>query len=243
MRLFYVAWKIWFGLWFVLFFLLLYPAFFLCFLSGSIALAYKLKTLWAYGSCYFSFLFPVVHYEKKFHWPEKAIIVANHSSYLDIVLVPFYCRNTAIFMGKAELLKVPLFRNFFRYMDIPVNRKSITDSHRAYVRAAEELRKNHMVILFPEGTISPLGVLKPFKEGAFRLAIQEKVPIIPVVYKENWKYLQNGGFLKAPARPGFPRIFIGSPVSTAHLTENQADALKEQIRNFMLDKLNQKSWK
>ncbi|MCX8079909.1 MAG: 1-acyl-sn-glycerol-3-phosphate acyltransferase [Bacteroidia bacterium] len=182
-------------------------------------------------------------YSKKFKWPKKAVIVANHSSYLDIAFVPFYCKHTAIFMGKHELLKVPLFKNFFKYMDIPVNRKSISDAHRAYVRAAEELRKNRNIIIFPEGTISPEGKLKPFKDGAFRLAIQEKAPIIPVVYKENWKYLQNGGFLKSRAHGGRPKIFIGEPIVTKFMNEKDADVIKEQIRNFMLKKLEESQWK
>jgi 1-acyl-sn-glycerol-3-phosphate acyltransferase len=240
-RLFFVFWKIWFSFWFVVTFLLLYPLFYICFWTRKIEWAYKLKTIWAYVPCYLSFLIPEVYHEKKFRWPKKAVIVANHSSYLDIALVPFFCKHTAIFMGKHELLKVPLFRNFFIYMDIPVNRKSTIDAHRAYVRAAEELKKNRNVVIFPEGTISPDGKLKPFKEGAFRLAIQEKVPIIPVVYKDNWKYLQNGGFLKARAHGGFPTIFVGAPISTESLSLSDADALKEQIRNFMLKKLDE--WK
>lgn len=126
-------------------------------------------------------------------------------------------------------------------MDIPVNRKSPTDAHRAFVRAAEELKKNRNVVIFPEGTISPEGKLKPFKDGAFRLAIQEKAPVIPVVYKNNWKYLQNGGFLKARAHGGFPEIFVGAPINTQNHSDSDVDDLKDQIRNFMLKKMEE--WK
>jgi len=242
-RVFFIIWKIWFSFLFVFTFLILFPFFYVFLKLGQIRAAYLLKIVWAYVPCWLSGLFPVVIKEKKFKWPKKAVIVANHSSYLDIALVPFYCKKTSIFMAKYELLKIPLFNIFFHYMDIPVNRKSITDAHRAFVRAGEELDKERNVIIFPEGTISPNGVLKPFKDGAFLLAIRKQVPLVPVVYRSNWKHLQNGGFFKAMARPGFPEIYVGKPVSTVGMEEKDAEQLKETIRNFMLQKLEEKKWK
>ena len=80
-------------------------------------------------------------------------------------------------MGKAELRKVPLFRKFFDRMNIPVNRKSVLDSHRAFMRAGSDIDKGISVALFPEGTIHHNGpVIGRFKNGPFRLAIEKQIP-------------------------------------------------------------------
>lgn len=117
-------------------------------------------------------------------------------------------------------------------MDIPVNRKSVTDAHKAFVSAGEAIDKGLSMVIYPEGTISSEGKLKPFKNGAFKLAIDKQVPIIPVVNVNNWRYLQNGGFFKSNGRPGIPIIVVGDPIETKGLTLNDLEAIKEKVVNF-----------
>jgi len=146
-------------------------------------------------------------------------------------------------MGKSELLKVPLFKNFFVYLDIPVNRRSIRDSHRAFSLAGEKLDAGYSQVIYPEGTISNFGILRQFKNGAFRLAIEKQVPIVPVANLNNWRYLQNGGFFKSFGKPGFPRIIVGNPIATAGLTEENLPEIREKVYTFIqqeLDKYNGK---
>jgi 1-acyl-sn-glycerol-3-phosphate acyltransferase len=140
-------------------------------------------------------------------------------------------------MGKYELLKIPLFRNFFLFLDIPVNRKSITDAHRAFVESGRKLDQGLSMVIYPEGTISVSGKLKPFKNGAFRLAIERQVPIVPVVNLNNWRFLQNGGFLKSNGRPGRPVIIVGDPISTQGLGEAQVEELREKVSTFIREEL------
>jgi 1-acyl-sn-glycerol-3-phosphate acyltransferase len=78
--------------------------------------------------------------------PQPCVFVGNHTSYLDIVLSTFYIDHLALYMGKAELLKAPLFKTFFKGMDITVNRKSIKDSHRAFMKAGEEIDKGRSMV-------------------------------------------------------------------------------------------------
>lgn len=232
-------WKIWFILCFVLPFLILFPIFYFALVTKKFELVFKLKRFWARIISIGSFLFPSISYEnKKYNLPKPCIIVSNHTSYLDIVFCPFYIDHTAVFMGKHELLKIPLFKYFFVYLDIPVNRKSIKNAHKAFSDAGKKIDEGLSVVIYPEGTISENGRLKPFKNGAFKLAIEKQVSIVPVINLNNWQFLQNGGFFKSYGKPGIPKIYVGDPISTKGLTEKDIGELKEKVLIFTQENLN-----
>lgn len=234
----YPLWKLWFAFWFVIPFLLLFPFFYFCFKTRNADLAFKLKRVWSRIICIGSFLFPVIKYKsRKYNLPRPCIIVANHTSYLDIVLSTLYIDHTAVYMAKAELLKIPLFKYFFVYLDIPVNRKSMTDAHKAFIDAGKKIDEGLSVVIYPEGSISSEGKLKPFKNGAFKLAIEKQVPIVAAVNLNNWYFLQNGGFFKSYGRPGIPKIIVGNVFETKGLTHDNINELKEKVFNFTKQEL------
>lgn len=248
MRLFSVIlrplWKIWFVLWFALPFLVMFPLFYIALVTKHFDFVFKMKRVWARIISIGAFIYPVITYQsKKYNLPKPCIVVSNHTSYLDIIFTPFYVDHTAVFMGKSELLQIPLFKYFFVYLDIPVNRKSLKDSHTAFSIAGKKLDAGLSQIIYPEGTISDRGKLRPFKNGAFKLAIEKQVPIVPVVNANNWRFLENGGFFKSNGRPGSPRISVGDPILTEGLSEADIPALKEKVITFMnaeLEKINGK---
>lgn len=231
-------WKLWFVICFTVPFLLLFPLFYFALVTKRFDFVFKLKRLWSRLICFGSFLYPVVKYSSaKYKLPKPCIVVSNHTSYLDICFSPFYIDHTAVFMGKSELLKIPLFKYFFVYLDIPVNRKSIKDSHKAFQDAGRKLDLGLSQVIYPEGTISVKGQLKPFKNGAFKLAIEKQVPIIPVANLNNWWYLQNGGFFKSNGRPGIPQIVVGDPIPTTGLTEENVAELRYKVYTFIHSEL------
>lgn len=233
-------WKIWLALWFIVPFLLLFPFFYPALRSGKADLVFKLKRFWARIICFGTFLYPSVRYKSnKYKLPRPCIVVCNHTSYLDIIFTPFYVDHVAVWMAKYELLKIPLFKYFFIYLDIPVNRRLKTDSHKAYSECAKKIDQNISVVIYPEGTISEWGKLKPFKNGAFRLAVGKQVPIVPVVNLNNWKFLQNGGFFKSFGSPGMPRIVVGDPIETKGLEEKDVSELRQKVYNFVQHELEQ----
>jgi len=130
-----------------------------------------------------------------------------------------------------------LFKYFFVYLDIPVNRKSITGAHKAFSEAGKKIDQGLSVVIYPEGTIGDRGKLRPFKNGAFKLAIEKQVPLIPVVNLNNWWYLENGGFFKSNGRPGIPKIKVGEPIPTKGMTEKNLEELKEKVHTFMVTEL------
>lgn len=185
--------------------------------------------IWAKYLIYFDFIWID---KKQLSILPKApyIICANHTSYLDIVLTYCLFRDYFVFMGKIELNKVPLFNIFFKDMNILVDRKSVTGSHRAFLKAAQEIDKGHCVALFPEGTISQKAPqMLPFKNGAFKLAIEKQVPIVPVTFINNWNLLEDKAFWKSRCRPGVATVVIHPFIETKGMTEEDLLSLKSKV--------------
>lgn len=237
-QIFAPIWKAWFFINFSITFLILYPFFFITIKLQLLEITFKIKKVWSFCIAYFSGVFPVLIYESKSKkMPKPCVFVGNHTSYLDIVLSTFYIDHLALYMGKAELLKAPLFKTFFKGMDIAVNRKSIKDSHRAFTQAGEQIKKGRSMVIYPEGTISTYGTLKSFKNGPFKLAIENQVPIVPVVNLNNWHLLQNGGFFKSNGRPGIAKTVILEPIETIGMTEENLVDLRDKVFNLINDTL------
>ncbi|MCC6370530.1 MAG: 1-acyl-sn-glycerol-3-phosphate acyltransferase [Bacteroidia bacterium] len=232
-------WKLWLVLSFTIPFIIMFPVFYYALVNNKLDFAFKMKRVWARIICLLTFLYPRISYSSvKYKLPKPCIIVPNHTSYLDIVFSPFIVDHTVAFMAKYELLKIPLFKYFFVYLDIPVNRKSITGAHKAFSEAGKKIDQGLSVVIYPEGTIGDRGKLRPFKNGAFKLAIEKQVPLIPVVNLNNWWYLENGGFFKSNGRPGCPKIIVGDPINTVGMDENNVDELKNKVHTFIQEELN-----
>ena len=169
-------------------------------------------------------------YEVPVDWSQTYIICPNHTSSLDISAISVMISGNFAFMGKEELLKNPVTRLFFKTIDIPVNRNSKMSSFRAFKRAEDYLRQHISVVIFPEGKIDDTypPVLNPFKNGPFRLAIEQQIPIIPVTIRNTWKKMWDNGF-KYGSRPGICDICVHKPISTSGLTVNDVDKLRETV--------------
>lgn len=160
--------------------------------------------------------------------PPPFIICPNHSSYVDIITMYRTFKNYFIFMGKMELNNWPLFHIFFsKGMNISVDRASITGAQKAYDRAKSELDKGHNIVIFPEGTIPPgAPKLKVFKNGAFKLALEKNVPIVPVTFLTNFKRLQAGPTLRNMGGPGPSEVIIHPAIHPANYKVQGASAMR-----------------
>lgn len=236
-----VLWKTLFIFNFVLGLLVLYPFFYLFLSKRSwYPKAFSLMRFWARWITHIPGIRVSATREIPVEQlPPACIYCANHVSYLDIVLSYIVIPKYFVFMGKQEIDKAPLFRIFFRDMNILVDRKSNVGSHKAFLRAAAELDMGNSLFLFPEGTISSRGRLLPFKNGAFKLAIEKQVPVVPVTYLNNWRLLQNGGFLKSFGRPGRARVIVHSPIETAGMTEKDLVTLRSRVHQIIQSDLQQ----
>ncbi|TND08708.1 MAG: 1-acyl-sn-glycerol-3-phosphate acyltransferase [Bacteroidetes bacterium] len=228
-----VLWKIFFIINFAAGLLVVYPVLAIL-LAGkpNYHAAYRVLQFWGRWVLYVPGIIPRVTWEfDKKDLPRTCIFVANHTSYLDIVESFCFLPHYHAYMVKEEAGKAPLLRVVFRDMHILVQRQSITASHKAFLRISEKLDQGHSVFIYPEGTISVHGQLKLFKNGAFRLAIDKQLPIVPITYCNNWQLLQNGGFAKVPGRPGLARVIVHKPVETRGMTEADLVSLCSAVRS------------
>jgi len=234
-------WRLFFFINALITFLIFYPFFYVLltrerFFPG----VFRLKKVWGHFLLLPLGLFYHVKRKSKIDRDQAYIFCPNHTSYIDIMLIyisiPVYFHT----MGKAELLKVPLFSKFFHKMNIPVNRKSMLDSHRAFMRAGDDLDKGISVTLFPEGTIHHNGpIVGRFKNGPFRLAIEKQVPIVPITFLNNWKLFPDD-YPQRLGRPGIAGIIMHDPIETKGMTENDIESLKAKIHEVISKPLKEK---
>ncbi|MDB5151577.1 MAG: 2-acyl-glycerophospho-ethanolamine acyltransferase [Mucilaginibacter sp.] len=199
-----------------------------------------LRKMCAFFSSSISGIFYRVKFQEPVDWSRTYIICPNHTSNLDIMSVSLLLKNNFCFMGKHELLENPLLGIFFKTIDIPVNRDSKMSSYRAFKQTGERLESGMSVVIFPEGTISKYYPprLQEFKNGPFRLAIELKIPILPITSSDTWKVMWDSGS-KYGSRPGICNIFVHKPIETAGMTVEDADLLKSEVYKVIKQKLDE----
>ncbi len=229
-KLFRLAWAVWFLIFFIVVFIILYIPFrILLSRKKWYPAAHNLRKVWAYCVLYPSGIFPSIRYEEKLDKNKTYIFCANHFSYLDIVLTNMLLPNYFNYMAKDELSRIPVFGIFFRTIDISVNRKNNRESHYAFILAAQRLNEGTSVMIFPEGGIHKnVPPMAKFKNGAFRLAIDNQIPIIPITLPDNWKKMPGGG-LDNGLIPGRIRMVVHRAVNTVGLNLEDKDALKDEV--------------
>jgi 1-acyl-sn-glycerol-3-phosphate acyltransferase len=196
------------------------------------------RRVWGFISSGLVGFFYRFEYETPIDWSKTYIVCPNHTSNLDISAMCVLVNNNCSFLGKEELKDALVTGLFFRSVDIPVNRDSKMSSYRAFKMAAERLGQGITLIIFPEGKIGDNypPTLHEFKNGPFKLAIDLKVPIIPVSSSNAWKRLWDDG-TKYGTKPGICNYYIHKPIETGHLTPADADDLRDQVYAMLRDKL------
>jgi 1-acyl-sn-glycerol-3-phosphate acyltransferase len=198
----------------------------------------RLRRVWGFFSAGFVGFFFRYTYEQPVDWRQTYIICPNHSSNLDIAAMSILVNGDVCFMGKEELTEGIVTGLFFRTVDIPVNRESKMSSYRAFKKAAERLQQGTSIVMFPEGKIGDdyPPILHEFKNGPFKLAIDLKIPIIPVSSSNAWQMLWDDG-TKYGTHPGVCRYYVHKPIETTQLTAADADALRDQVYGIISQKI------
>jgi 1-acyl-sn-glycerol-3-phosphate acyltransferase len=149
------------------------------------------------------------------------IFAANHASNLDpLALMPFVARRLSIF-AKRELFRIPIFAAGIRLAGFIRVDRSGREATAIIATAVRLLKEGLSLVIFPEGTRSPDGRLRRFRKGAFALAIEAGVPIVPVSIAGTHRVLRRGDWV---VRPGEVTIRFGPAVDA--LTYAAADRSK-----------------
>ena len=159
------------------------------------------------------------------------IIIANHSSYLDIFLLhSILPQQPFAFLGKAEILKYPIVRTYFKALNIPVYRKDKSKAGQALIQAQKAMQDGWSIVIFPEGTIPDDNIpqLMPFKNGAFRLAKNLQVPILPLTFTQNFHLFSDPTHILGPAHPGVVEVFIHPFISVQEIADSSIEDLSSK---------------
>lgn len=221
--------SIWCYFWFLGLFLLLFPFFFL-FLQRSAwhPAAHYLNRLW--GHLFFPLCSLPVKTELRASLDRRQAYVfcANHTSYLDIAVMGVVIHHFYAFIGKEALAKVPLFGYMFTRLHIPVNRENRANGYEVVQRAINLLRTGRSIVIFPEGGIKSKKPpsMTSFKDGAFRMAIEAQVPVVPITFPYNWMILPDNGKLLFSWHT--IKAIVHEPISTKGLTIEDLESLKKR---------------
>jgi 1-acyl-sn-glycerol-3-phosphate acyltransferase len=156
---------------------------------------------------------------------QSYMICPNHASLMDPFVLIALSKNPIVFVGKKELVKIPIFGFFYKRVVIMVDRNSPRSRKRVYDMAKKKLSGGKSMAIFPEGLVPDDEViLAPFKNGAFNLAIEFEIPIVPQTYYD-CKRLFSWDVLKG--KPGTFRVRQHQFIETKGLI-SKADM--EQLR-------------
>jgi 1-acyl-sn-glycerol-3-phosphate acyltransferase len=161
------------------------------------------------------------------------VFASNHSSMFDIWALALVLPGSTRFVAKHELTRIPVMGPaMLRAGHVTIDRFNRMRAFEAYDRAARTIRSGISTIVFPEGTRSRTGELLPFKNAPFGLAIAAQVPVVPVYVHNTFQILPKGGWRlrRLPIR-----IRVGAPTSTAGMTLDDREALRERVRAAILD--------
>lgn len=179
----------------------------------------------------------VIPYEmidrKKIEKGKAYIYVSNHTSYLDLPGIAMMIRGQFRPLAKKELLSLPVFGWITRVTCVVVDRSSNESRRKSMDGLKKILNLGISILIFPEGTQNRTKeVLQPFYDGAFRIAIETQEPILPLVVVGAGKLMPPGSI---NVSPGKIKIIAADPIPTAGLTLKDLPALRDQIRNKMLE--------
>ena len=164
------------------------------------------------------------------------MLVANHTSMTDIMLMLIAVKNHPfVFVGKKELAKIPIFGFIYKRVCILVDRANSKSRYQVFERAQKRIHQGLSICIFPEGGVPEEHiVLDEFKDGAFRIAIEHGLPIVPMVFFDNKKRFSYTFF---SGTPGKMRAKIYPIIETKGKTLEDKNALKQQVREIILQPL------
>ena len=161
-----------------------------------------------------------------------AVFLFNHQSQLDVLILAKLLRSGFTGVAKKELANNPGFGLMFRLADVAfVDRHDTAQARKALQPAVQKLRDGISLAIAPEGTRSATPALGPFKKGAFHVAMQAGVPIVPIVIRNSGELMWRGA---TTIHAGTVQVAVLPPVPTTGWTVAELDEHVRQVRGQYL---------
>ena len=225
--------KIWVFLVFTVFMIILLPGIILPFLFGQRFgwIGYKFLALWSWIFSMLNFISYKYKGKENIQKGKSYIYVSNHTSFLDIPGITMGIPGGFRPLAKKELLKIPIFGWIANTAGVIVDRSS-PQSRKASMEHLKELIKMGLsILIFVEGTQNRTKeILQPFKDGAFRMAVDTQQALLPIV-------VIGAGPLMPPGtielKPGTIKVIFGKEIPIDGLSTSDITSLKEKTFNIM----------
>lgn len=196
-------------------------------------IGYKFLRLWSWIFSMLTFIRYSFYGRENFRPGQSYIYVSNHTSFLDIPGLTMLFPGEYRPLAKKELLRIPVFGWIARSAAVIVDRSSGESRKRSMDKLKRLLMEGLSILIFVEGTQNrSKEPLQPFKDGAFRIAIDTQRPVLPMV-------VVGAGPLMPPGtirmRPGHVKLIVAPEISTVGLGTADLPALKQRTFDVMHD--------
>ncbi|MGP1588205.1 MAG: lysophospholipid acyltransferase family protein [Treponemataceae bacterium] len=170
----------------------------------------------------------------------SVVYIANHQGMMDMPLLLGGIPFLKSFIAKKEASKIPVLSTWMKFMHcIFIDRKNIRQSLEAIHKGVEIIKSGYSMVIFPEGTRSRGGPVKPFKPGSFKLAFNSEAPIVPVSIDGTWHILEETGKIQGSKL----RLVVHPIIETANTTKEQRIEIIKQTQSVIESALTSLSFK
>ncbi len=197
---------------------------------------YKIAHIWAKVILFMMGFSPKVFAEEEILPDKSYVFCPNHTSIIDIMLMLSISKNPFVFLGKKELANIPIFGYVYKRTCILVDRNNTKSKNSAFYEAKKRLNNGLSICIFPEGKVPDHEsiVLDYFHNGAFRLAIEFQIPLVPLTFYDCKKRFP---FTFFKGNPGELRVKIHHFLQTKGLTLKDRNSLKNNTYNIIYKEL------
>ena len=232
-----IVWRIWFYGWFIGTIIIALPVLLvITWREEWYPTFYKIARAWGKTLIFVMGFKVKADYKQEIEYGKSYMFCANHTSMIDIMLMLSVVKTPLVFVGKAELGKIPVFGYIYKRTCILVDRNNLSSRRAVFDEAERRLKSGLSVCIFPEGKVpdDENVVLDKFKSGAFVLAIDHNIPIVPMSFydcKRRFSYTFFSG------STGKLRVKVHHFVETLHREISSKKKVKEEVRQIMYDDL------
>jgi 1-acyl-sn-glycerol-3-phosphate acyltransferase len=167
---------------------------------------------------------------------QQYIFIANHIAYVDVVITILSVKHHFRPIGKAELLKIPIFGFIYKFCVVTVDRSSAEDRARSLDDLRKVLARGISIMVFPEGTFNMADApLKEMYDGAFKLALETGKPLQPIIFLDAFDRMHYRHFFTLT--PGKSRSVYLDPIDPAQYPDADYKALKKIVEAKLSEKL------
>lgn len=230
-------WLIYFPLMGIFTITLSFSAIILSYITGTYITRYN-GIIWARLSALITPMFVSVKGKSNLVKGQSYIIVSNHQSQYDIFVIYGWIPRHFKWVMKHTLRKVPGLGLYCSRMEhIFIDRSDTKKALESIKGAADRITNGTCVVFFPEGTIFGKGELGPFKKGAFKMAIDLQLPVLPVTINGTENVLP---YKSLDLFPGKAEMIIHEPIPIENYTDDSIDELIEESRKRISSSLSYK---